>query len=94
MCYVGEYLQHLCNVSSDPSCIPCDKRLPSCVPQPDGAAPVQWKLWKPEYTECLLNRTMARWEKNCTEGYFHPRLRKCMKDVPKGRSRSYVTMET
>ena len=37
---------------------------------------------------------MARWEKNCTEGYFPPRLHKYMKDVPKGRSRSYVTMET
>lgn len=81
--HLGEYDQNKCT-PSDPSCVPCDKRLPSCVSQQDGAAPVQWKLWKPEYTQCLLNRTMARWMKNCTDGYFHPRLLKCMKDVPKG----------
>ncbi|VDI58558.1 Hypothetical predicted protein [Mytilus galloprovincialis] len=75
-----EYLQNRCNVS-DPSCLPCPKRLPSCVGHPDGDNSFPNKLWMSDYITCYKNRTLNI--THCSHGYFNPRTAKCEDDVPK-----------
>ena len=75
---IGEYQQNICD-KNDKSCVPCSKRLPSCIGLPRGDNPIPWKLWGKEYSVCYKNRTMDM--KNCTKKYFHPVQRKCMDKV-------------
>lgn len=79
---LGEYQQNLCN-NSDPTCVPCPSRLPSCKGKPDGLNPFPNQLWNPPYIECFKNRTIDI--KKCSTGYFNPRMRKCMEPVEKGK---------
>ena len=71
---IGEYHQNLC-APSNTSCIPCKKRLPSCVSLPDGKNPIEWLLWKPDYAQCYKNRTLQM--EKCTTRFFDPVQRKC-----------------
>lgn len=78
----GEYVQNLCP-ANNPSCAPCPKRLPSCITLPDNQEAFPGKLWQADYIVCDTNRTMNI--TTCPQGeYFNPRLKKCMKAVPKG----------
>ncbi|CAG2185606.1 unnamed protein product [Mytilus edulis] len=83
-----EYLQNRCNVS-DPSCLPCPKRLPSCVGHPDGDNSFPNKLWMSDYITCYKNRTLNI--THCSHGYFNPRTAKCEDDVPKVDVPDYCT---
>nr|XP_022322146.1 uncharacterized protein LOC111123822 isoform X3 [Crassostrea virginica] len=69
-----EYQQNLC-APSNTSCIPCKKRLPSCVSLPDGKNPIEWLLWKPDYAQCYKNRTLQM--EKCSTRFFDPVQRKC-----------------
>jgi hypothetical protein len=49
----------------------------------DGQEAFPGKLWQADYIVCDTNRTMNITQ--CPQGeYFNPRLKKCMKRVPKG----------
>ena len=82
MYFSGEYLQNRCS-SSDPNCLPCPKRLPSCIGHSDGDNPFPNKLWMSDYITCYKNRTLN--VTHCNHGYFNPRTGKCQDDVPKGK---------
>ena len=77
----GQYDQNLCN-STDPQCLKCPLRLPSCIGESDGNHAFPTKLWKSDYITCFKNRTVNI--SRCTDGYFHPNLNKCTKDVARG----------
>ncbi|KAJ8316010.1 hypothetical protein KUTeg_006024 [Tegillarca granosa] len=77
-----EYDQNICN-GSDPNCVPCPKRLPSCQGLSDGDEPVKGEYWTSRYITCLLNRTMA--VRNCPHGaVFDPNQLHCVDKIPKG----------
>ncbi|XP_052252894.1 uncharacterized protein LOC127859481 isoform X5 [Dreissena polymorpha] len=82
-----EYLQNLCN-PSDPNCVRCPDRLPSCVGLADGNQPFPNRMWKPDYVVCNKNRTNLPTQK-CTKGYFHPVLKQCTEDVNKTDAKDY-----
>ena len=77
----GQYDQNLCN-QRDPQCLRCPLRLPSCIGESDGNHAFPTKLWKSDYITCYKNRTVNT--SKCTDGYFHPNLHKCTKDVARG----------
>ncbi|XP_071175832.1 uncharacterized protein [Mytilus edulis] len=83
-----EYLQNRCN-ASDTSCLPCPKRLPSCVGHPDGDNSFPNKLWMSDYITCYKNRTLNVTQ--CSHGYFNPRTVKCEDAVPKVDVPDYCT---
>ncbi|KAL4228860.1 hypothetical protein ACF0H5_011900 [Mactra antiquata] len=68
-----EYEQNKCN-GTDPNCIPCDKRLYSCVGVADGQRAAG--VFSPEYKVCKSNRTMS--QDKCKFGYFNPQALKCV----------------
>ncbi|XP_062607658.1 uncharacterized protein LOC134269470 [Saccostrea cucullata] len=75
-----DYQQNLC-APMNKSCIPCKKRLPSCVTLPDGKNPINWLLWKPDYAICYKNRTIDI--EKCSSRFFDPVQRKCLsKAIP------------
>ena len=85
----GEYKQNLCS-NSDPNCIPCPQRLPSCVGVPNGDVGFTGKLWKPDYVTCYTDRTVIP-TKTCSQGYFHPTLKMCTQNVNKSKYLVYIT---
>ena len=72
----GEYDQNLCN-ETDPSCVKCSLRYPSCVGLADGNQTFPERLGKPDYITCFSNRTVAI--SKCVGGYFESVSKKCMK---------------
>ena len=64
--------------------MPCPERLPSCVNQQDGDQPINDKMWKSNYVVCDKERTVSK--NNCTTGYFHPELKRCMEIVLRRKS--------
>lgn len=72
--FAGDYVQNKCN-STDPTCEPCPKRLPSCVGLPDGKQIFPGKQLAPDYIECQQNRTME--VKKCHLQYFNPQMKDC-----------------
>ncbi|KAJ8316011.1 LOW QUALITY PROTEIN: hypothetical protein KUTeg_006025 [Tegillarca granosa] len=74
-----EYKQNTCDPNNN-TCDPCPQRLPSCVGQADGQNEFPTKLWKRDYIQCFLNRTMTI-EKCLINEYFNPRLKQCMDHV-------------
>lgn len=80
--FLGEYSQNICR-KDDTACPPCPERLPSCIGVPDGDFPFPGRLWKQEFVTCYMNRTITL--QRCTNGYFHPQMKKCIVQVPKGK---------
>ena len=50
---------------------------------PDGLNTFPGKLWKADYIKCYKNRTID--VKACTDGYFHPVQKNCLKIVQPGK---------
>lgn len=71
----GEYLQNLCS-GTDPNCIECVERLPSCRELTDGNNPIATKLWSQSYLVCHKNRTIS--VDKCTTGVFDPYKKQCV----------------
>ena len=80
--YSGQYDQNLCN-KTDISCEKCPRRLPSCIGLSDGKHAYPTRLWKPDYIVCYKNRTVKI--SRCMDGYFHPNLNYCSKDVARSK---------
>lgn len=73
-------MQNLCQ-QSDPACIRCPNRLPSCIGKSNGNHAFPTRMWKPNYITCYKNRTIN--VTRCTHGYFHPINENCTKEVSK-----------
>nr|XP_034300554.1 uncharacterized protein LOC117681196 [Crassostrea gigas] len=82
-----EYHQNQC-APTNKSCIPCKKRLPSCVTLSDGKNAIDWLLWKPDYAECYKNRTMKM--EKCPTRFFDPVQRKCTDKANPGECRILI----
>lgn len=79
--FAGQYSQYRVTCSpSDPFCVPCQDKLPSCVGLPDGDHPFPSRLWKPDYITCYQNRTILP-TKKCPKGYFHPLYENCTEEI-------------
>lgn len=78
----GEYDANVCD-PTDPICVPCPDRLPSCIGQSDGSHVFPGREWQSDYITCYKNRTVLP-SKKCTKGYFHPVKETCLEDVDKG----------
>lgn len=79
---LGQYQANLC-LANDPTCVPCQDRLPSCISVADGVNAFPNRLWKPSYITCYKNRTVLPLDK-CQNGYFHPVQQRCSSNVNKG----------
>lgn len=73
-------MQNLCP-QSDPTCVRCPDRLPSCVGMSDGNHAFPSRTWKPDYITCYKNRTVN--VTRCSTGYFHPVKEMCTNEVTK-----------
>lgn len=78
---LGQYDKNQCS-HSDTYCIKCPLRLPSCIGLQDGNNTFPTRLWKPDYIKCYKNRTLDI--RKCADGYFHPNVKNCLKDVQRG----------
>ena len=74
----GEYDQNLCN-ETDPTCVKCSLRYPSCVGLADGNQTFPERVGKPDYITCFSNRTVAI--SKCVDGYFDPVSKKCIQNA-------------
>ncbi|XP_062572686.1 uncharacterized protein LOC134234627, partial [Saccostrea cucullata] len=81
-----EYQQNLCSYS-DPNCLPCPSRLPSCIGHLDGERAFPGHLWTAWYIECFKNRTIR--VGNCGRGVFDPIHGDCVADVDKSNINRY-----
>ena len=76
----GEYEQNICS-KANASCIPCDRRFPSCRGLQDGNQPIKGGVWAPRYVVCRSNRTIN--VLNCPPGMvFNPNIFVCVHRKP------------
>lgn len=85
--FTGEYVQNVCNATQQ-DCVPCTKRLPSCVGLPDGKQIFPGKQLAPDYIECQQNRTIA--VKKCHLQYFNPQFKDCKNYSRREYTESYL----
>ena len=71
----GDYEQYKCN-PRDPTCSPCEQRMPSCSGLPDGKNAYPNTVISHEYIVCEKGRTVE--VGGCLAGYFDPLERDCV----------------
>ena len=74
----GEYFQTRCR-KGDPSCTPCEERLPSCIGLPEGANAFPNRRNSEFYVKCLQNRTVA--VEVCQVSLFDETTRACSNNI-------------
>ena len=75
----GSYQQNLCHIS-DPNCLPCPERLPSCVGLTDGYHGLR-DQWSSDYFNCYKNRTI---DVLTCKGFFDPNTKQCVEKILPG----------
>lgn len=74
----GEYYQTRCR-RGDPTCTPCEERLPSCIGLPDGANAFPNRPNSEYYVKCFQNRTVA--VEVCQVSLFDEATRACSNNI-------------
>ena len=75
----GSYQQNLCH-KTDPNCLPCPERLPSCVGLTDGYHGLRDR-WSSDYFNCYKNRTI---DVLTCKGFFDPNTKQCVEKILPG----------
>ncbi|CAL1546271.1 unnamed protein product [Lymnaea stagnalis] len=69
------YTADTCPDKPETTCIPCEKRYPSCIGNPNGFAPYPGRLFTPDFIRCDEGRTLTILK--CVQSVFDPDARSC-----------------